>query len=265
MKQTITTIINSIKAEYIKSRGTKLFWITLAIPTLIAFFTFLVVQNMPANATQKINGWEKLIDVTLSLSAFNILMMSIISIISLSVQTEHKSNTWKHLLTLPVPNWTIFLSKYLFIILLILSVHILIVALLLLNGGLLSLTRPTLNFSEFSPDLYVIAGSVAKIFLSILGVTAIQYWFSLRSKNYILPLFFGIFAVMIGTFATALGWSKSVYIPYGYVTLTNMFNEGKINEVIYFGLPRFLWFSIVGFFIISFLAIYDSTSRRVKA
>jgi lantibiotic transport system permease protein len=265
MKQTITTIINGIKAEYIKNQGTKLFWITLAIPMLVTFFAFIIMQNIPVNAAQKINGWERLTGATLSLSAFNILMMSLISIISLSVQTEYKANMWKHLLTLPIPNWVVFVSKYIFILLLILSVHILTITFLLLNGRLLSLTRPALNFNQFSPDLYAITWTFAKIFLSVLCVTAIQFWFSLRSKNYILPLFFGIFAVLVGTFATAFGWSKSPYIPYGYVALTNMFNEGQISESVYWGLPRFLWFSIVGFFIISFFAIYDATSRRVKA
>jgi hypothetical protein len=265
MKQNITAVINGIKAEYIKSRGTKLLWITLAIPTLITFFAFLIAQNMPAKAAEKVNGWNQLMDTTLSLVSFNILMMSIISIISLAVQTEHKANAWKHLLTLPVPNWTIFLSKYLFIILLIFSVHVLIGLFWLLNGTLLSFTKPALNFSQFSPDLYAITGQLSRIFISVLFVTAAQYWFSLRSKNYILPLFLGIFATLIGSFATALGWSKSVYIPYGYVTLTNMLNEGRVNETLYGGLPRFLWFSIIGFALISFLAIYDAIHQRVKA
>jgi lantibiotic transport system permease protein len=265
MKENIAILLNGIKAEYIKSRGTKLVWITLAIPTLVTFFAFLMVQNIPMKAAEKINGWEQLMDTTLSLMAFNILMMSIISIISVAVQTEHKANAWKHLLTLPVPNWSIYASKFLFIILLILSVHVLTVLFFFLNAGLLSLTRPSLNFNQFSPDLYMLTGRLSKIFLSVLCVTAIQYWFSLRSKNYILPLFFGIFAVIVGTFATALGWSKSVYVPYGYVTLTHMFNAGKINEVLYCGLPRFLWFSIISFVVISFAAIYDSVHRRVKA
>ena len=97
MKQTITTIINGLKAEYIKSRGTKLLWMTLAIPALITFFAFLMAQNVSVNAPEKINGWTKLTSSTTSLLGFNILMMSLISIISLSVQTEYKANGWKHL------------------------------------------------------------------------------------------------------------------------------------------------------------------------
>ena len=176
----MTTIVNGLKAEYIKSRGTKLLWITLAIPSLITLFAFLIMKNI--NIKAGLNGWDRLTSSTISLLGFNILMMSLISIISLSVQTEHKANAWKHLLTLPIPKWTVFVSKYIFVLLLIASAHILTVVFLLLNGYLLSYLRPELNFSVFRPDLYVIMGSFSKIFLSTLCVTAIQYCFSTIPK-----------------------------------------------------------------------------------
>lgn len=266
MITTITTLANGIKAEYIKSKGTKLLWLTLAVPVFISILAFLIFQNRPlGKADVDMNGWERLAETTLSLLAFNMLMMSVISIISLSVQTEHKANTWKHLLILPIPNWTVFVSKYLFILLLIAGVHVGVFVFYLVNGHLLTITRPALNFGTFPPAYYAFSGTLAKVFISVLAVTAIQYWFSLRSKNYMLPLFLGIFAVMVSTFAALLGWSKSVFIPYDYVTLTDMFTDGRINEAVYGGLPRFLWFSLAGFAVVSVFAVFDFTRRRIKA
>jgi lantibiotic transport system permease protein len=238
--------------------------IALAVPVFVTISTFLLGKNVPMmkGAT---HPWLSLTNSTIGLLSFNILLMAIVAISSLAVQTENKATAWKHLLILPVPKWTVYVCKYLFIVLLILAIHVLIVPLLLLNGWLLGIVRPETNLGIMKPDLYMITGNISKIFLSVLSVTAIQYWFSLRVKNYMIPIFMGCFAVMIFTFSALAGWSKSVYIPYAYVAVTDYFIDGKISEPVYWGLPRFLWFSIIGFVVISILAVLDSVYKRIKA
>ncbi len=259
----MTTIFIGLEAEYYKARGTKLLLIALAVPVFISVCTFLICYNIPIKTIAP-TPWKQLLNGTESLLAFNSLLISIIAITSLAVQTENKANAWKHLLILPIPKWTIYVCKYLFILLLIAAIHVLIVLFLLFNGWLLGIVRPETNFGQQAPNVYQITGNLSKIFLSVLSVTAIQYWFSLRVKNYMLPIFIGGFAVIAFTFAALLGWSKSVYIPYAYVAVTDMFIDGKINELVHFGLPRHLWFGIVCFVIISVLSILDAIFKRIK-
>jgi lantibiotic transport system permease protein len=260
-----STVINGIKAEYYKAKGTKLMLIALAVPVFVNICTFLIAKNINPIKLWSQHPWQSLVEVSISLLSFNILLISIIGISSLAVQTENKAMAWKHLLILPIPKWTVYVCKYLFILLLIALIHVLMVVLTLINGWLLGIIRPELNFSNLTPDMYMITGNFSKIFLSVLCVTAIQYWFSLRAKNYMIPIFIGCFAVMIFTFSAMLGWAKSVYIPYSFVALTNYLIDGKINESVYWGLPRFLWFSIAGFSIISILAVLDGVYKRIKA
>jgi lantibiotic transport system permease protein len=259
-----STIINGIKAEYFKAKGTKLMLIALAVPVFMSICTFLIAKNISPIKTWQAHPWLSLTDIYISLLSFNIMLISIIGISSLAVQTENKATAWKHLLILPIPKWTVYVCKYLFILLLIALIHVLMVITILLNGWLLGMVRPELGFNGASPDLYMITGNMSKVFLSVLCVTALQYWFSLRVKNYMIPIFIGGFAVMIFTFSAMLGWAKSAYIPYSFVVLTDSFNDGKINEPVYWGLPRFLWFSIIGFVFISILAILDGVYKRIK-
>jgi hypothetical protein len=259
-----STIINGIKAEYYKAKGTKLMLIALALPVFVTICVFLMAKNIPSFKGSA-HPWLSLLNGYIGLLSFNTLLMGIVAIASLSVQTENKATAWKHLLILPIPKWTVYVSKYLFIVLLIFAIHVLIVPMLLINGWILGMVRPETNLGIIAPDLYMITGNISKIFLSVLCVTAIQYWFSLRVKNYMVPIFVGSFAVMIFTFAALSGWSKSVYIPYAYVALTDYFIDGKINEPIHWGLPRFLWFSVVGFIFISILSVLDGVYKRIKA
>jgi lantibiotic transport system permease protein len=260
-----STIINGIKAEYYKAKGTKLMLIALAVPVFISICTFLIAKNTNTVKVWSMHPWQNLVEVSISLLSFNILLISIIGISSLAVQTENKATAWKHLLILPIPKWTVYVCKYLFILLLIALIHVLMVVTIVLNGWLLGIMRPELGFSGVTPDMYMITGNFSKIFLSVLCVTAIQYWFSLRVKNYMIPIFIGGIAVMIFTFSGMLGWGKSVYIPYSYVTLTYYLIDGKLSDPVYWGLPRFLWFSIAGFSMISILAILDGVYKRIKA
>jgi hypothetical protein len=259
-----STIINGIKAEYYKAKGTKLMLIALAVPVFIAVCVFLIGKNNPSLVGNP-DPWFSLLETTISLLSFNILLTSIVAISSLAVQTENKALAWKHLLILPIPQWTVFVCKYLFILLLIVGIHALMVLLFLLNGWLLGIVKPQTNLGTISPDMYMITGNISKVLLSTLCVTALQYWFALRVKNYMIPIFMGGFAVMIFTFSALLGWAKSVYIPYAYTSLTSMLISGRLNEKMFYGQPLFLWYGLIGFIVISILAILDAVFKRIKA
>jgi hypothetical protein len=138
-------------------------------------------------------------------------------------------------------------------------------ALMLLNGWLLSMVRPDLGLGNEAPNLYMMGGNLSKVFLSTLGVFAIQYWFSLRVKNYMIPIFIGGFAVMIFTFANMMGWKKCIYIPYAYTSIVERYVGGMKKMDTIGGLPHFLWWGVAGFFVIGIAAVVDAVYKRVKA
>lgn len=258
-------ILNGLKAEFLKSRHTKLYWMLWAAPLFITICVFFIGKNISIEVFQgKGSPWNGLNELTLSLFGFNIMMMAVITLISLTAQIEHKANAWKHLLTLPVPQWTIYASKYLFMLLIIALVHLASLGLLVVNGSLLMWVRPELGFTFANLPLANLVWNFFLLYLSVMCVTAFQFWFSLRVKNYILPLFMGLFIVMVATFAALFGWSKSVYIPYSYAALILKLAQGTLNEPQYYGLARFLWISLAGFFTISLAMFWDMTRRRIK-
>jgi lantibiotic transport system permease protein len=60
----------------------------------------------------------------------------------------------------------------------------------------------------------------ARIYLSILGISALQYWLSLRFKSFIAPVGIGL-ALLIGSIiALNFGWKHIAKYPYSFPTLT---------------------------------------------
>ena len=63
-----------------------------------------------------------------------------------------------------------------------------------------------------------------RVYIGILGVTAIQYWLSTRVRNFAIPLGIGF-----GLWAAGLAlmdWDKIIYYPYMYATLL-FFNDSS--------------------------------------
>jgi hypothetical protein len=95
-----------------------------------------------------------------------------------------------------------------------------------------------------------------KMYISVLGMTAIQYWLSLRLRNYIAPMAIGIVLVITGIIA--MQWDKIVYFPYAYSALT-YFKELSNRT----GGVHFKW-SFVWFGVILLLGFIDTIKRKER-
>ncbi|WP_315817522.1 hypothetical protein [Paraflavitalea speifideaquila] len=56
------------------------------------------------------------------------------------------------------------------------------------------------------------------MYVSILAVTVIQYWISLRLKNYIAPVGIGLALLITGL--VVIQWEHIRYYPFAYTMLT---------------------------------------------
>ena len=109
--------------------------------------------------------------------------MYIVLICALIPQIEYKSNAWKQVFATPQSTGQIFFSKFLTVHLLIFFCYTLFNVLMILTGITVNLIHPEYTFLEQSIDWNRLMQLNAKTYISILGISAIQFWLSLRFKN----------------------------------------------------------------------------------
>lgn len=262
----LQNIKNALVSEWLKSQRTRLLLLTVLIPVLVTVVEFLLRYNTaPSTApADSSDPWPILISGTFNLLCFVILPMAIIMITSQSMQMEQKANAWKQLLTYPAPRWTVLGGKFLFTLGLVASIHLLIIPLLIANGWLLGLVKPQLEFYRYSPDMDILISTCWQTFLAALSILAIQFVLAWIIPNYTIPIFTGIFATVVFS-SVASAWSKSIYIPYAYPMLQIFYARGSLNIGQWAGLPVFLWYSILYFFLLTAFIAWRSSYAQDKA
>lgn len=243
----------ALGSELLKTKRTASFWMSIIgaafIPTLFAlayiFNADKIAPSLAAAPWQKHfgQGWQ-------SLSSF-LLPMYIILVCALIPQIEFKSNAWKQVFSSPQSTGQIFFSKFLTVHLLILFCYILFNVFMIGSALVVNLINSKYNFLDKPINWSYLMQLNAKTYISILGISAIQFWLSLRFKNFIAPVGIGL-ALLVGSLiATGLGWEHVYKIPYAHPLITLMSMKGKgpltlenheLNSIGYF-----LFFTAVGF------------------
>jgi hypothetical protein len=248
-------LINT-KAEFLKCRKTAAYFIAIGAGLLVPFINALSYIIRPDLFKQfQQNPWHTHINNNWQPTAAFLLPTFVIMLTSLMVQIEYRNNTWKQVYTSPRSYADIFFSKFLIIHLLVLGSMALFNISILLSGYVANMIHGSYGFfSEPVPwsDLLRIS---AQMYASILGLTAIQYWLSLRLKNYIAPLGIGIGLLFTGLII--IQWDKVVYYPYAYSALTFFkgFNKGGKTHLLY----SYIWFAGI-----MLLAFWDTIKRKER-
>ncbi|HEV7330252.1 MAG TPA: ABC transporter permease [Flavisolibacter sp.] len=215
------SILVSTQAELLKTKRTASFWLSVIgaafIPTIlfIALFT-----DGDAGKNLAADPWGKFFGMGWQILSVFLLPMYIILVTTLVTQIEFKNNTWKQVFSSPQSLGDIYFSKFLTIHLMIISCFLLFNLLMFLTALLANLFNPQFTFLERSVDWQLLLQLNGRIYLSILGISAIQYWLSLRFKNFIVPVGIGL-ALLIGSIiALNLHWKHISKYPYAFPAQT---------------------------------------------
>ncbi len=234
-------LLRTFSTDILKAKNTFALWLTILGAGFVPAIMFLIVYNRPIVLTLKTgNAWHQYFELAYRSSVPFFLPLFVVLIVSLVVQTEHKSNTWKHLLTLPVPKHEIYISKILLILSLLILCYLLFVIFLLAGGVLLGLIHPQLKLLSQVPDFEFIAKMGVKLWVSALAIVAIHYWLCIRVKNQILPIGIGLVGI-ISTLILGLFWKNIVYFPWAFLMLTNEYKaqagfllNHELRSILYF-------------------------------
>lgn len=248
--------ITSTRAELLKTKRSASFWLSVLGALFIPAIFFMMYYFKPEVFIPMLKGdpWRMhFLRGWQSLSAF-LLPMFIILVCSLIPQIEYKNNTWKQVFASPQSFGSIFFSKFLTIHLMILFCFTLFTLFMILSAVTVNMVDNKFPFFDNAIDLSSLLKMVFKTYVSVLGISAIQYWLGLRFRNFITPI--GIGLGLLITSLIIMQWKHIDKVPYAFPILTLdalMVKPGKLlvnhelNSIGYF-----LVFTFIGFFDMKF-------------
>jgi len=211
-------LLISTRAEMIKTKRSASFWLSLlgagVIPTL--FFLVYVIEP-ERNYSQDwdrhfLQGWQ----------AFNafLLPMFVILICSLIPQIEYKNNAWKQVFASPQTIGNIFFSKYLIILIMITFLFVVFNIFMLLSAIIPNFFYSKFTFLTKSIDWSQVYLLNLKTFVSLLAIISIQYWLSLRFRNFIVSIGIGLALLVSALILYQFRWEHIYKVPYAMPVLT---------------------------------------------
>ena len=252
----------ALQSELLKTRRTASFWLSIAGAALIPLiFSLVYVFNAKEVAPgMEIRAWEQhFLRGWQSLSAF-LLPMYIILICALIPQIEFKNNTWKQVFASPQSTAQIYFSKLLTVHLMILLCYLLFTLLMLASGAIADLSSSKFRFFENPIPWKSMLALNLRTYLSVLGIASLQYWLSLRFKNFVAPVGIGLALLIASLIAFGFKWKYIDALPYAHPMLT----LESIMKRQTFTLATHEWWAI-GFFVLFTLAgFFDLLWRKEK-
>jgi hypothetical protein len=258
------SLLISTKAEIIKTKRSASFWLSLIGAAIIPLLFFLTLTISPEKNYDRFHVAPWRIVFTQGWQVFNsfLLPMFVILICSLIPQLEYKNNAWKQVFASPQTIGNIFFSKFLTILMMILFLFLLFNIFMILFMIIPNLVYPKYTFLSTRIDWFDLFRLNVKTFVSLLGIISIQYWISLRFKNFIVPIGIGLALLIISIILVETHWEHVYKVPYAFPMLTVLEFENKDQSG-----PLFLNHELnsIGYFIFfSLMAFLDMRFKKER-
>lgn len=254
----------SLRSDLIKTKRSAAFWLCLIgagfIPSLFLIGYLVkpesVIQRMKVQPWEShfLNGWQ-------SFATF-LLPMFVIIVCSQILQIEYKNNTWKQVFASPQTLANVFLSKLVTILMMTLFLFFMFNFFMLGTAVLTNLIHKDFPFFSHSANWSLLLKMNLKTFVALLGIIAIQYWLSLRIKNFIVPIAIGL-ALLIGATILLSLWKHVDKYPYAFPILSffNISGGGATKKIEF---QNHELNSIGWFLAITALAFFDLKNRKER-
>ncbi|MVT42402.1 ABC transporter permease subunit [Chitinophaga oryziterrae] len=233
-----------IKTEWLKYRHTSLFGLTLLIASLTPIMKIIscMVSDELYGMMMHRDSWHFFLMINWKDTAAVMLPMYVILLNNSIAQTEYRNNAWKQLYALPRSYADIFFSKFIVVQVMIIFYFLCFNLFCLIAAVLLFLLKGVHNFFQLPIPWYQMLIISIRVYIGILAVSAIQYWLSVRFRNFMIPLGIGL-SLLIGCLLLG-GWVKNhLYSPYLFPLF--MFSMDHSNE--HYSLGLMYMVSLVSF------------------
>jgi len=255
------TFFLNIRSELLKTKRSSAIWLTFFAGILVPVMFFIGTINR--DRLVKAYGpdpWFVYLNKSWqSVSSF-LLPMYIILLCGLIAQIEYRNGTWKQVFASPRSYFDIYVSKFIVILLVILLSLMIFDFSFILSGYAMSLANNKFIFDRSPLHMMEIMKMTLRMFISVLGLSAIQYWMAVRFKNFIVSFGIGL-GILFACAIVGSNWDKTQYVPYSYPwqIYVNQ-TEGLSSKV-----HDTLLYSVVVFGLVLLLGFIDLVYKREKA
>jgi hypothetical protein len=254
--------VATFRTELIKIKRSAALWVVILGAGFIPFVIMLSYvlqprQNMKRLARYNPNPWiHHMENIWQSFSVF-LLPLFIILICSLITQIEYKNNTWKQVYASPQSFGTIYFSKLGTVILMILLLFLLFNLFTIGAAIVANLFYPAYGFFDYSFSGVKLLQLNLLTIIATLGIIGIQYFLSMRFKNFIIPVGIGMACLIVTMMA--MGWKHIFKIPYAFPFLTLKYAHLKNG-----GLQNHEWNAIGYFIVFTLIGWWDIVNRKER-
>ncbi|WP_338752672.1 ABC transporter permease [Bacillus sp. FJAT-52991] len=213
-----------IIGDRLKFKRSKLLLIASTFPLfvfLMNFSDFYFRLDFNREMAQELHtsDWSFLV-ISCHWSMFIMVPLSITIFASKIVNIEHEANTWNILLSLPISRYSIYLSKFIYLLVLCVFSATCIVGSILFIGLFLDFNGPI-------PWGLILKQAFYPYIVSF-PLMAFQLWISMVCENQMISISLGVIFTLSGFFLQNIKWLFWVYPIWG----TPILPSDKFNEVI---------------------------------
>lgn len=211
----------TFRSELLKTKRTSAIYLTVLGALIVPSIKLdeLLTTSEPL-AKMYTYPWEFYYKNGLHIMIGLLLPFYMILMTTLLTQIEYRNNTWKQVFSSPQSEFIIFLGKFLSLQLLIVSFLLLNAALLFVVVLLVNAIDPQLGLLQQSFDWRHLIEMLSKAFLLSMAISSIQFWMSLRFRNFILPLAIGFTLWFVGLmFVFEYKTLSKEWFPYSYLMM----------------------------------------------
>ena len=259
---TILIFTRNISIELFKLKRSFAFWLTIIGASFIPliYFIYYALKYKSLIPADDVNPWDNFLTIQIMSAASLLIPLFIVLITSLIIQIEHKANAVKFVFTQPMPKWSIYFSKLLSVIGMIVFTYALFFMMMVISGKAAGTLHHELGLLSHSPNLSQPLKLLFRSFIASMGIVSIQFWISFRFKNFIVPLGIGIVLVITGLIVFQA--EESVYFPYAYNRLSLFLLASEKGQMAWF--PNISLFSLIYFIVFSILGYLDISKINIK-
>ena len=177
-----------------------------AAPALIAIFAFAMMLR-----SRQPSEWDMWIGSGLAIWAYFLMPMCVTALTALIAQMEHAPRSWDHLRALPVPRWTLYASKAICVIGLVLVMSAAVLGMTVGAVVLGGMVKPEVA-AVGRLDLAGYAWTLIRIAVAAVLMIAIQFWTAIRFASFVPGLVLGIGGTFFAVVATSA--KQGVFMPW---------------------------------------------------
>lgn len=228
---------HAIQAEFIKVKSTPIIYLIAFCWIFISGIGFLANTVDVHNRVElNVNPWDRFFSGSMAIFSIFVLSPVITLLVSTFQQIEQKANSRKYLYTTPTRRITIYFSKLVTILVVIIFTTFFLLLFITLTGYIVDYFYPEYEFVYHSPAFYYLLKTSFRAVLSCLGIIGLHYFLSTISKTFLLPMGIGILGFIMGFILASTNSKATMLFPFAYPILVQDFDAFPTDHrVVVFG------------------------------